>query len=64
MWASLDRLESRCLLTSASATVTFLKQDTSTQGNWTGTYGTEGYDVLGRRRQPPGLCLRHTHRPV
>ncbi len=28
-------------------TATFLKQDTTTQGTWIHTYGTQGYDVIG-----------------
>ena len=27
-------------------TATFLKTDTTTQGNWIGTYGTQGYNVV------------------
>ena len=29
------------------ATASFVKQDTTTQGNWIGPYGSQGYDVLG-----------------
>jgi hypothetical protein len=35
-------LEDRCLLS-----VTFLGQDAATQGSWVGTYGGQGYDVIG-----------------
>ncbi len=33
--------------TTSSSSATFLKKDTTTQGNWIGTYGTQGYDVIG-----------------
>ena len=29
-----------------TATATFLKQDTTTQGSWMGTYGAQGYDIV------------------
>ena len=38
----LERLEERQLLSTAS----FLGTNTTTQGNWIGTYGTQGYDVI------------------
>ena len=31
---------------SASATASFLKSDTTTQGSWAGTYGAQGYDIV------------------
>jgi YD repeat-containing protein len=31
----------------ASASATFIEQDLDTQGNWVGTYGSEGYAMLG-----------------
>ncbi len=30
-----------------ASSATFLKTDTTTQGNWIGTYGAQGYDVIG-----------------
>src|SRR5262249_20643713 len=30
------------------ATATLVKTDTSTQGNWIGVYGNQGYDVIGK----------------
>src|SRR5262249_48116113 len=30
----------------AATTATFLRQDATTQGNWMGTYGAQGYDVI------------------
>ena len=30
-----------------TSTATFLKQDTSTQGTWINSYGSQGYDVIG-----------------
>ena len=35
---------------------TFLKQDTTTQGNWIGTYGTQGYDVIGNAASLPSYA--------
>ncbi len=35
------------------ATATFLKTDTTTQGNWIGTYGSEGYNILGDKVKYP-----------
>ncbi len=34
------------VLTVLASAVTFLKQDTTTQGNWMGTYGAQGYDIV------------------
>ena len=42
-----------------TATASFLKQDTTTQGSWAGTYGTQGYDIVSRPVQP--ACQRHRH---
>ncbi len=33
-------------VTAATTSATFLEQDTKTQGNWIGVYGTDGYDVI------------------
>jgi ELWxxDGT repeat protein len=33
--------------TAATTTATFAGVDSSTQGHWTGTYGSQGYDVFG-----------------
>jgi uncharacterized membrane protein YkoI len=40
----LDQLESRQLL---SGSATFLNTDTTTQGNWIGNYGSQGYNIIG-----------------
>ncbi len=34
-------------------TATFLKQDATTQGTWIGTYGSQGYDVIGSTASLP-----------
>ena len=57
----LERLEDRQLLSvsgSASAvpTASFIKQDTTTQGNWIGTYGSQGYDVIGNAASLPSYA--------
>ncbi len=44
----------------SAASATFLKTDTTTQGNWIGTYGTDGYNVVERHAELP--VLRHRHR--
>ena len=54
----LERLEDRQLLStsgsvSAVATAAFIKQDTTTQGTWIGTYGSQGYDVIGNAANLP-----------
>ena len=35
------------------ASAVFLTQDTTTEGNWIGTYGTQGYDVIGNAASLP-----------
>jgi len=47
----LERLEDRQLL--SVPTVSFIKQDTTTQGTWIGTYGSQGYDVIGNAASLP-----------
>jgi hypothetical protein len=32
---------------SPSASATFIKRDTTTEGNWIGTYGSQGYNIIG-----------------
>ena len=57
----LERLEDRQLLSgsassSAVPTASFIKQDTTTQGNWIGTYGSQGYDVIGNAASLPSYA--------
>ncbi len=35
---------------------TLLKQDTTTQGNWIGTYGSQGYDIIGSSASLPSYA--------
>ncbi len=60
------------LFLNPTAAATAVKQDTTTQGTWIGTYGASGYDIVSRRDQPPrrrhgqahradGLQLEHRH---
>ena len=35
---------------------TFIKQDTTTEGNWIGTYGTQGYDIIGATASLPSYA--------
>ncbi len=35
---------------------TLLKQDTTTQGNWIGTYGSQGYDIIGSSANLPSYA--------
>ena len=37
-------------------TVSFIKQDTTTQGNWIRTYGSQGYDVIGNAASLPSYA--------
>ena len=39
-----------------STSATFLKQDTTTQGNWINTYGTQGYEVIGNATSLPSYA--------
>lgn len=41
---------------SASATAAFLKTDSTTQGSWQGTYGADGYNVLGDTNSYPSYA--------
>ena len=42
--------------TTAAPTASFIKQDTTTQGNWIGTYGSQGYDVIGNAASLPSYA--------
>ena len=44
------------LFLNVTTTATFIKQDTTTQGHWIGTYGSQGYDVMGDTASPPGYA--------
>ena len=39
-----------------SAAATYLKQDTTTQGNWIGTYGSQGYDLINGTSSLPSYA--------
>ena len=41
---------------STSTSATFLNEDTTTQGNWIGAYGTQGYDVIANATSLPGYA--------
>ena len=50
------------VITAAAATATFDGKDTTTKGNWIGTYGSLGYDVIGTgQRGPQAPLRRHGH---
>ena len=38
------------------ASAAFVKQDTTTEGNWIGTYGTQGYDIIGATASLPSYA--------
>src|SRR5439155_183058 len=40
----------------SAATATLVKQDTATQGNWIGTYGTQGSNVIGNAASYPAYA--------
>jgi len=42
--------------TTAAPTASFIEQDTTTQGNWIGTYGSQGYDVIGNAASLPSYA--------
>ena len=57
----LERLEERQLLSGSASssvvpTTSFIKQDTTTQGTWIGTYGAQGYDVIGNAASLPSYA--------
>jgi hypothetical protein len=39
-----------------SATATYLNQDTTTHGNWIGTYGSQGYDLINGSSSLPSYA--------
>ncbi len=41
---------------SGGATASFVRTDTTTQGNWRGAYGTQGYQVLGDATSLPSYA--------
>ena len=41
----------------ASSAASLVKQDGATQGNWIGTYGTEGYNVIGNASSYPAFAI-------
>ena len=41
---------------STAPTAPFIGQDTTTQGNWIGTYGSQGYDVIGNAASLPSYA--------
>ena len=45
--AGVNAVLSGIFIDPAGSSATFLKTDTTTQGSWIGTYGTQGYDVIG-----------------
>src|SRR5271157_4151560 len=57
----LERLEDRQLLSGQGSglvvpTASFIKQDVTTQGTWIGTYGSQGYDVIGKAASLPSYA--------
>ncbi len=42
--------------TSAANSASFVNTDTTTQGNWSGTYGAAGYDVIGSTTSLPSYA--------
>jgi hypothetical protein len=41
----------------AGSTATFVKADTTHQGNWTGVYGAQGYNVIGASARYPAYAV-------
>ncbi len=42
--------------TTGSASATFVRQDTTTQGTWKGTYGADGYSIANNTQSIPGYA--------
>ena len=40
-------------LPATTAAATFVSQDTTTQGNWQGVYGSDGYNIIGDQSSYP-----------
>jgi hypothetical protein len=41
----------------SSTSAAFVKTDSTTQGNWTGVYGKDGYDVINSAQSLPGYAM-------
>ena len=39
-----------------STLATLVGRDTTTQGNWIGTYGSQGYNIIGNTTSYPGYA--------
>ena len=44
------------LTTPSTVSATFINRDTTTEGNWIGAYGTQGYDVIGNAASLPSYA--------
>ncbi len=44
------------VVSSGGASAAFLKQDTTTEGTWIGTYGSQGYNVIGSSASYPSYA--------
>ncbi len=45
-WCQASREAASATVSSVTAAATFVNQDATTQGNWQGVYGTQGYDIV------------------
>ncbi len=61
--ASITGTTSATVVSSPSASAALLKLDSTTEGNWIGAYGSQGYNIIGIRRQLPVLRHRQRLRP-
>ena len=43
-------------ISSQTATAAFIGDDNATEGNWIGTYGTQGYDIIGNAASLPSYA--------
>jgi subtilisin family serine protease len=43
-------------VSSPGASATFLKRDTTTKGNWIGSYGSQGYNIIGNSASYPSYA--------
>src|SRR5208337_1728574 len=54
--AGANAVLSGLFLDSPPTTASFIKQDTTTQGNWIGTNAPQGYDVIGNAASLPSYA--------
>jgi len=54
--ASITGTDSVTVVTAASTSAVLLKRDTTTEGNWIGAYGSQGYSIIGNSVSYPSYA--------